>query len=200
MGLFGWWKREARNGARASRDIDDWRRDWAAAAAAPSAEQIRALGERLAAFGLDEEEIDVEREMLDGLERFAALAADVRERGLPSLETGHRIAGSDVCHFSAPASMPDDPGQPAGRLLLTSVRIAFAGGAASRTIPWHAISSAVRQDRDLLFDRAGRQDVLRFRCNSYGDALCGALIAARLVRPRGAQGHTVGEAARRPRV
>src|SRR5687768_8090073 len=106
MGLFGWWKR-ARHGGPARKALDEWHRDWTAAAAAPSAEQIQALTTRLAAFGLDEEEVDVEREMLDALEQLAALAAEVRERGLPSVETGHRIAGADVCHFSAPASIPD---------------------------------------------------------------------------------------------
>ena len=198
MGLFGWWKRETRNGG-ASKVMQEWRREWAAAAAAPSTEQIRTLAERLAAFGLDEDEIDVEREMLDGLERVVALHANLREHGLPAVETGHRIVGADICHFSAPVSLPEDPAQPAGRLLLTSVRAAFAGGPASRTIPWHAVSEAVRDDRDLLLIRADRQDAHRFRCNSYGDALCATFIAGRLIRPRGVQPRRA-EDTPRPRI
>ena len=41
--------------------------------------------------------------------------------------------GQEECHFIAPASLPDDPLQPSGRVLLTARRALFAGGGA--TVP-----------------------------------------------------------------
>jgi hypothetical protein len=180
MGLFGWFKRAPAGDAR----LEQWRRDWVAAAAQPSPEQIPILTRSLDELGLSDDDVEIEREMLEALEHVVALASTVAEHGLPIVETGHRIAGADLCHFSAPASMPDDPGQPAGRLLLTSARAAFAGGAGSRTIPWHAIAEAVHQDRDVLLIRSDRETGHRFRCNSYGDALCAAFVARRCIGER----------------
>ena len=188
MGLFGWFKREPREDPR----LMQWRQDWAATAAQPSSDRIRQLREQLQELGLDEDDAEIEWEMIEALERVAALASTVAEHGLPAVETGHRIAGGGVCHFTAPASMPDEPGQPAGRLLLTSARAAFAGGAASRTIAWHAIGEAAHQERDVLLIRADRDAAYRFRCNSYGDTLCATFIAQRCIAASGQ--------ARRPRV
>jgi hypothetical protein len=185
MRLLDWWKRRSRD-SRNPR-LDEWREKWAAAAAQPSAEQLGTLTSDLEELGLDEDQIEIEREMLEALARLVALAASVAEQGLPALETGHRIAGSDACHFTAPASMPDEAAQPSGRLLLTSTRAAFAGGGASRTIAWHTVAEAVPQDRDLLLIRTDRQTGHRFRCNSYGDAVCAAFIARRLIAVRSAR-------------
>ena len=131
-------------------------------------------------LGLTADDLEIEQEMLEALERVVALEEAIAAHGLPAIETGHRIAGTDACHFTAPASLPDDPAQPSGRLLLTSSRAAFAGGSASRTVPWHAIAEVTHQDRDILLVRHDRSAAYRFRCNSYGDALCAASIARRL--------------------
>lgn len=179
MGIFGWWTREPRRSR-----TEQWRKAWTAAAAQPSAEGLAALTSSLRELGLGEDEVEIEREMIEALQRVTALAAAVAARGLPVVETGHRIVATDICHFSAPASIPDDPSQPAGRLLLTSARAAFAGGAASRTVAWHGVAEATHQDRDLLLIRADRQTGHRFRCNNYGDALCAAFIARRLIAVR----------------
>ena len=82
----------------------------------------------------------------------------------------------------APVSMPDDPVQPTGRLLLTSGRAAFAGGSRTPSIPWHAARDVIRAGRDLIVVRAGGSDGLRFRCNTFSDAVRGAAIARHLVR------------------
>ena len=182
MGLFRWLTRAPRDTRRAR--VEQWRRDWAAAADEPSPERLHALRSELDGLGLDEDDSEIEREMLDALDRVVALASLVAAGGLPVEETGHRIAGRDTCHFSAPASLADEPGQPAGRLLLTSTRAAFAGGAASRTVRWHAVADAAHQERELLLIRADRENGDRFRCNTYGDALCATFIARRLIRPR----------------
>jgi hypothetical protein len=198
MGLFGWFKRASDEDAR----IERWRQEWAAAADQPTAERIQALAAQLQELGLSEDDVEIEQEMLEALERVAALMSEVETHGLPMLETGHRIAGTDRCHFSAPASVPDDPGQPAGRLLLTSARAAFAGGAASRTIPWHAIGETLHQQRDLVMIRVDRETMYRFRCNSYGDALCAAFVARRLLAARGRSGirSQNGDPVRPPRL
>ena len=75
------------------------------------------------------DDVEIEEEMLDGLERLVALTGELQASRLPSVETTHRVVGTDVCHYSAPASMPEDPAQPSGRLLLTGTRAVFIGGA-----------------------------------------------------------------------
>ena len=102
-----------------------------------------------------------------------ALASAVRAAGLPAVETGHRVVGSDRCHFTAPASMPDEASQPSGRLLLTSGRAIFVGGANGATAPWHSVGEALHLDRDLVLIRSDRDKLYRFRCNTFSDALRG---------------------------
>jgi hypothetical protein len=81
-------------------------------------------------------------------------------------------------------SIPDDPAQPTGRLLLTYGRAVFAGGARTPPLPWHAARDVVHSGRDLLLIAKHMPDEAshRFRCNSYADALCGAAIARHLMR------------------
>ena len=99
---------------------------------------------------------------------------------MPRIESGHRVIGSDVCHFTAPVSMPDEPSQPTGRLLFTGSRAAFTGGG-SPVIPWHACARVQQAGRDLVIYRRDRPSFHRFRCNSYTDALTGAVLARRLM-------------------
>ena len=138
----------------------------------------------LDAFGLPEEEIEIEREMLQALRERNELLSSVRESGLPRVETGHRVVRAEPCHYSAPVSMPDEPGQPSGRLLLTSGRAIFAGGGSGVATAWHMISDALHMERDVVLVRNGRAQVYRFRCNTYGDALRAAFIAGQLLAAR----------------
>ena len=124
----------------------------------------------------------MEEEMLDGLRRLVELNDRLAAASLPTIETSHRVLGSDRCHFIAPVSMPDDPAQPTGRLLLTSVRAVFAGGGRTPALPWHAVREVIQTERDLLLVRLGTDDGYRFRCNSFADALCAAAIARHLMR------------------
>jgi hypothetical protein len=157
--------------------VEQWRKDWEAACAAPSREEAGALRARLEALGLEDERWEIEREMLDGLEALAELSATVSANGLSPIATGHRAVGHDRCYFSAPASLPDDPAQPSGTFLLTEARAVFVGGSRSLAVPWHGVARCVRQQRDLLLVRTNQQDLHRVRCNSFADALRAAFVA-----------------------
>lgn len=179
-----WWRRllgSAPNGGAAA----DWRKEWRALAAAPDEAGVRALRERLGQLAAGpEEDFEIEREMLDALEQLLRFAADAAEHGLPTVATGHRVVGTDRCHFSAPASLPDDPAQPSGRLLLTNARAVFVGGSRGITLPWHAVSEPAQDDRDLILVRVDGSALHRFRCNSYEDVLTAAFVARRLAGAR----------------
>ena len=77
--------------------------------------------------------------------------------------------------------MPDEPGEPGGRLLLTSGRAIFVGGANGLSAAWHAVGDAHHLHRDLVLVRTDRDRIYRFRCNTFGDALRGAFIARALI-------------------
>jgi hypothetical protein len=161
-----------------------WRDAWSAAAAASDGTRTGALRVQLDAIGLPEEEIEIEREMLDALTDLGDLTASVRGAGLPELRTGHRVIGSECCHFTAPASMPDEVAQPSGRLLLTNGRAIFVGGANGTAVPWHSIAEAAHVARDLVLMRADGAHLYRFRCNSFSDAVRAAFIARELIASR----------------
>ena len=153
-----------------------WRQDWRTACARPTLAGARALRQRLGELGLDDERYEIELEMLEGLEAVAELSSVVTSSGLTPIVTGHRAVGQDRCYFSAPATLPDDPAQPSGTLLLTDARAIFVGGSCSVNVPWHSVSRCVQEDRDLVLVR-GEQDLHRLRCNSFAHALCAAFLA-----------------------
>ena len=177
MALWNWFGRGA---PREDPRIGEWKRDWAAAVLVLDPASVQGLRDRLNAFGLTDDDIEIEREMLDALEDAAALSAEIARSGLPVLETGHRVVGLERCHFSAVASMPDEAGQPSGRLLLTSGRAIFAGGSGAVSPAWHTLGEARHVDRDLLLIRTTKDRLYRFRCNSFSDAVRAWLIAREL--------------------
>jgi hypothetical protein len=177
MGWLGWLTGRAKP---ADKRISEWQNAWRAAVATPDRPHAAALRAQLDGFGLPEEDVEIEREMLEGLEHLADLVEQSRTEGLPTLVTGHRVVGTDVCHFIAPASIPDDPAQPSGRLILTSTRAIFVGGAKGLTLRWHALAEPVHAERDLVLVRGDGQSMHRFRCNSFADAMAAAFIARQL--------------------
>jgi hypothetical protein len=179
VGLWSWVRRR---GAREDPRLGAWKHAWTAAAASLDRGAAQHLRDRLNAFGLPDEDVEIEREMLDALEDAVALSTDIARAGLPIVETGHRVVGRDRCHFTAAASMPDEAGQPSGRLLLTSSRAVFVGGAAAVSTAWHMVAEARTVERDLLLVRTTGSRVFRFQCNSFSDALRGAIIARGLIR------------------
>jgi hypothetical protein len=176
-----WWRRWlGRTESPDDRKRQRWRAAWAEAAARPVPAAIDALQAELDALDVTDHDVELEQEMLDGLRAALELAASLDADALPIVETRHRVIGTEACHFSAPASMPDDPMQPSGRVLVTRTRITFVGGA-SRTIRLHTVADVLRAERDVAIVRAGRDRLDRFRFNSYADALCIAMLVRRLI-------------------
>ena len=180
MGLFGWLTKGTDGGG----DVKAWREQWARAVESRDPAELDRLAAVLQRQPPIADDLEIEEEMLDGLRQLLDLERDLAASRLPVIDTTHRVVGADRCHFSAPVSMPDDPAQPTGRLLLTSTRAVFAGGARTPAVPWHGTREIVQSGRDLIFvfKRAGEDDGLRFRCNSFADALCGAAIGRHLMR------------------
>jgi hypothetical protein len=175
MGLMDWFTRSAPPPTAA------WRERWEKAAHTRDAAAAAALRRALeddAALGTD---LEIEYEMADGLDRLIALAAELDAGRVPHVETSHRVVGTDACHFSAPASMPDDHAQASGRVLLTSTRAVFVGGSRLAALPWHAVRETARVHRDVLIVRSA-DDALRLRFNTYGDTLEAAALASHLKR------------------
>ena len=179
MGLFGWWSRKPGEAqARA------WRERWIAAVAARDESAVAPLEVSLRQQPPLADDIEIEEEMLDGLKQLLALERDLAAGRPPIIDTTHRVVGADRCHFSAPVSIPDDPAQPTGRLLLTSTRAVFAGGTRAPALPWHGVREVVQSGRDVIFvlNRGGEDGGQRYRCNSFPEALCGAAIARYLAQ------------------
>jgi hypothetical protein len=176
MGIRDWFRRD-----RADEGVREWRAEWRRAADARDAAAAARLRERLQAAPPLADDLEIEHEMADALDHLIALAADLDAGRLPVLETTHRVVGSDACHFSAPASLPDDPGQASGRVLFTSVRAVFVGGARLAPLPWHAVREVAQAERDVLLVRSA-EDGLRFRFNTYTDALAATALARHLRR------------------
>ena len=179
MGLFGWLTGKSDHGA-----VRAWRDDWTRAVASLDAGAVGRLEAALRRQPPIADDIEMEEEMLDALRQLLDVERDLAAARLPIIETTHRVVGADRCHFSAPVSLPDDPAQPTGRLLLTSTRAVFAGGAKSPALPWHGVRDVVHNGRDVIFvlARAGDTDGHRFRCNSFSEALCAVAIARYLAR------------------
>jgi hypothetical protein len=180
MGLLGWWK--GRNGGPGTPRLDAWRREWTAAVAAEDGGRIAGLRQSLDALGLTPDDLEIEMEMMEGLAALADIAARLREGDLPVVETGHRVVGTDVCHFTAPASIPDDAAQPSGRVILTGQRAIFAGSGRAASIAWHKIAEILQTERDVLLVLHDRETAHRFRFNSFADALCGAALSRHFAR------------------
>src|SRR5262245_20279726 len=109
MGLLTWLRIRKPGGTS---KLNEWHRDWKAACATPDDATAASLTVRLNSLALPEEEIEIEREMIAGLEALLEMQTSVAAQGLPVVETGHRVVGADACHFSVTASMPDDAAQP----------------------------------------------------------------------------------------
>lgn len=113
--------------------------------------------------------------MQDGIARVRQAEA---AGALPVLETQHRAIGADVCHLAVPASMPDRA-EAFGKFFVTDKRVLFAGPSPV-ALGLGKIIKVTRDARDVVIIAGG--DLLRFRCNSYGDAMIAVWILERLKR------------------
>ena len=173
MGLKDWFTRTRRSPAQG------WRDRWEKAAQARDGIAAAALRQELSSDTSLGSDLEIEYEMADALDRLIALAAELDAGRVPHVETSHRVVGTDACHFSAPASLPDDHSQVSGRVLLTSTRAVFVGGPRLASVPWHAVREAARLHRDVFLIRSADHG-LRLRFNTYGDALEAAALASHL--------------------
>jgi hypothetical protein len=169
-----------RDGGDGSRDA--WRREWTHAIDAEDVSLLEPLRRQLDTLNAPGEDVEVELEMLDGLEQLGTLLA---AESLPIVETQHRVVAGDVCHFTAPASLPDDPAQASGRVLFTASKSIFVGGSRPQPVPWHSLREVIRSDRDVLFVRADGSALAHFRFNTYADAVVAAHLARRLRAGKG---------------
>lgn len=176
MGVLDWLRRGSRDGDQ----LRAWRNAWTDAVGCHDASAPERLRRALEEMPGSSDDREIELEMLEGLEQLMTLRERLATAQLPIVDTGHRVVGLDACHFSEPVSIPDDPAQPSGRLLLTSTRAVFVGGRLIG-IPWHAARQVAHADRDVLLVRVSADEAIRFRCNSYGDALRAAELARYLI-------------------
>jgi hypothetical protein len=121
-----------------------------------------------------EDDPEILQEMEDGLDAVRQAEA---AGALPVLETQHRAIGTDTCHLAVPASLPDNS-DAFGKLFVTDRRIVFAGGA-SITLGIGRIVKVDRHQRDVVIISGG-DGLLRFRCNSFGDAMLAVWMIERL--------------------
>jgi hypothetical protein len=181
MKLFGWFSNRKQDGA-----LERWREAWSAAIDGHAGSDAE-LKTRLDALAATEPDVELEREMLDALEALRAIQGAVANGGPPVIQTHHRVIGAEACHFTAPASIPTDQAQAAGRVLMTTNRAVFVGGGRTTATPWHQVHEVARLQRDVLFARPDRTPVAHFRFNTYADAVVCAFLARHLKPARRAR-------------
>ena len=174
MKLLGWFSNKKRDDG-----LRRWREAWARAIdGAPDADApLRAQLDQLSTA---EPDVEVELEMLDALEALRNIQSALANGGPPVIETHHRVIGTEVCHFTAPASLPTDQSQTAGRVLLTRTRAVFVGSGRTAATPLHQVHEVARLQRDVLFARPDGTPLTHFRFNTYADAVVCAFLAKAL--------------------
>ena len=113
---------------------------------------------------------EIRQEMEEGAE---AVRRAEGAGALPVLETQHRAIGADTCHLAVPVSRPDEA-DAFGKLFITNRRVIFSGPSPVALGLGHIIK-ADRQQRDVVIV-SGSAGLLRFRCNSFGDAMMAAWL------------------------
>jgi hypothetical protein len=181
MGLISWLTRKDRT---AEKQRQHWRSLCESAIAAESDAGLDELRAMLGPFERDGGDIEIELEMLDALKHAVQTRRDLSAGGLPHVETQHRVIRSEPCHFTAPASLPTDPGQASGRVLFTPTRCYFVTSGKTTTQPWHLVQQIVRRDRDLFFARPDGGGGAHYRFNTYADAVIATLLATELKKRR----------------
>ena len=174
MKLFGWLKRKGAAGP-----LETWRTAWGQAIHGTDDGDAE-LRRQFALVTRGEPDVELEVEMLDALDPLRAVPRILAGGSLPMVETGHRVIGQDACHFSAPATLPSDHGQAAGRVLLTASKAVFVGGGRTSVTAWHLVNEVARIERDVLLARVDSSPAAHFRFNTFADAVVCAFLARQL--------------------
>jgi hypothetical protein len=174
MKLFSW----LRGNTRPDDNLAEWRQAWQRAIDTPHDGDVVTLRRELEEASPPDADVEIELEMLEALEQLRHFQQNAASDTLPVIETQHRMVAAETCHFSAPASAPDEAAQTSGRVLITPTRIVFVGAGRTQVTAWHAVRDVVRMARDVAFVRADRTAAAQFRFNSYTDAVVTAFLAA----------------------
>ena len=174
MKLFGWWRG---TNPRGDEKLLAWRAHWEQALSTSGAGDLDRLRAELDQLAPGVDDVEVETEMLDALVCVRDLQAAAQRGQLPIVETQHRVVGTEPCHFTAPASLPDDAAQTSGRLLITPTRLLFIGGGRTQAVAWHAVHEAIRAERDVALLRGDTSTAAHFRLNTYTDAVATVFFA-----------------------
>ncbi len=173
MKLFSW----LRGNSRADDKLAAWRQVWQRAIETPDHIDVASLRRELDDAAPPDGDIEIELEMLEALQQLREVEAAAAHGRLPSIETQHRMVATEPCHFTAPASLPDDAAQTSGRVLITPTRAIFVGAGRTSTTAWHTIRDVVRVEREVALVRADRSAAVQFRFNTFGDAVVAAFLA-----------------------
>ena len=178
MGLLQWITR-SRNP-----DLDPrlaaWRASWNRAAGSADVTALPALREQLDGLGIPDDEIEIEREMLEALEDLSELVASVPLRGLTDDHDRPPRRRRRLLPFDRPrvdarrsiaAGRSAAADEPPGHLRRRRrAHDSLAPGAAK----------SLHQERDLVLLAKQPDTLVRFRCNGFSDAVRAAFIARAL--------------------
>ena len=105
--------------------------------------------------------------------------------GLPTLEDPSAVISGQVCHFVADAVLDKRGTQhDAGRLFLTTQRLAFQGSSFVTSIDWKDVSFVQEQKYQVLIQRTDRQTPWTFTFASLAEAMPATFVAEWLAHHR----------------
>lgn len=159
--------------------LAQFRHDLRAVGDAPPRATLEALVARAAELELLEDEIREElaqlRACLEGLD----LKADLLRGELPSVEAPDAFAIGETCHFACPARFGRRRADQFGHLVLSSSALRFRG-ALDISVVWSEVASVRCYGREIRVTLHDSSRVLRFSCQSPGEAARGGVIAEHL--------------------
>ncbi len=179
MSFFGDLVEKWRSHGDLARRVVQFREELAAARRSKRPEAVAALSRRREELELSEDDVALELELVDALLESWGLEGRLAEgQAAPTVETQHRAISDEACYFLAAVNLPDTEAHETGKLFFTPTRCLFVGSR-TRSLGWRRIKSVKDDERDLIV--IADADLLRFRCNTFGESLRGAVIGRWLV-------------------
>lgn len=181
--------RAERAGAELSRRLGVFRHEVNMVGDRPTPESLALLMRRARELELRDDEIADELTRI----RASLLALDLERRierqDLPVVDTDEKLTTGDVCHLATPVRFGRRRSDQWGRLLLTSDWLKFRG-ALDVSVAWSEISDVQRTDCEVIVAMHESKRVLRFCCQSVGEAAEAGVLARHLssaAQPRKAE-------------